>query len=397
MPRSKPTALPLLVLLGALGYEDGKDPPNEWRVFSYGLNSSDKGEFLFDEKAAEMVMAAFAKKGSTLTMDYEHQALAAPRNGQPAPNSCYSWVPQIRTNGEGKPELWATSAKWTDRASGLIRAKEYLYFSPAFETDKSKRVTRIVNMALTNIPALDNLEPLVAASRANDADGDNDGDNMTKCSVCGKGIEDGESVMHASHASMAKLTSIVGLTATAGEIEIAAAVVELSTFRAQVIELTGAKNPVEALGLVGALKAKDGEITALKTQIENDRVKTLSAAFDAVLDEAGKAGKLPPSPEAREKFVKPLLALSGGKVTQEAIDFARNHFAGMEAKVKTDDNGGVSKPDGEGGTVALSAIDLDMCTRTGISGEELVEHKKRVAAGDFKPGKKKPLTTILLA
>jgi phage I-like protein len=394
--RVKATPPPLvLVALGALGYVEGQDPPTEWRIFAYGQNTSDKGNFVFDEVAADAVMAAFAKKGSALTMDYEHQALAASSNGQPAPNSCYSWEPAIRLNDAGKPELWATNAKWTERAAGMIRSKEYLYFSPAFETEKKTgRVLRIVNMALTNIPALDKLEPLVAATQTHHHDGE---DDMKTCKVCGAAINDGDEIMHAGHASMAKLTALVGLTAAAGETEITGVVSELATFRSQVVELTGAKNPVEALGLVAALKSQREEITALKGQIEGEKVKALNVAFDAVLDEAAKAGKLPPSPEAREKFVKPLLALSGGKVTQAAIDFARDHFAGMEAKVKTDDNGGVSKPSGEGGVVALSAVELDMCARTGISGEEVIEHKKKAAAGDFKPGKKKPLATILLA
>lgn len=398
MPR-RTKASPTVALaraIVALSLGAGDEPPSEWQIFSYGVNTSDKGEFIFDEKAAEMVMAAFAKKGSTLTMDYEHQALSAPKNGQPAPNSCYSWVPEVRPDANGKPTLWATSAKWTERATGLIKSKEYLYWSPAFETDKSRRVSRIVNMALTNIPALDNQEPLVAASQL---DPDNDGDiDMKKCTVCGKAFDgDDDDIMHASHASMAKLTAIVGLSATAEDNMVIAAVTERSTFMDQVIQLTGAKNAVEALGIVGTLKSQREEIVRLTTEIETTRVTALNAAFDAVLDDAAKAGKLAPSAEARQKFVAPLLALSGGKVTQQAIDFAKNHFAGMEPKVKTDDNGGVSKPDGEGGTFTLSAVELDICNRTGISGEEVIEHKKRVAAGDFKPGKKKPLATILLA
>lgn len=387
---------------GGYGYDliatDGK-PPTEFRIFAYGVNTSDKGDFLFDEKAAREVMSAFAKKGSALTMDYEHQALNSVVNGQPAPNSCKGWTPEIRQDAAGKPELWATNVKWTERAAGMIATGEYNHFSPAFEADpKSMRIERIINMALTNIPALDNQAPLIAASAGAIT-------MKTTCKICQRALKfgdddgDGDEVMCTDHAVIPKMSAVFGLKADASQSTVIEAATDATHFRSTVIELTGAKNPVEALGIIGTLKGQREEIAALKTKIATDEAASLTKEFDGVLDEASKAGKLAPSPEAREKFVKPLLALSGGKVTKEAIDFARNHFETTEAKVNVSDgngNGG-KKPDGEGGTYTLTAADMEIAALTGVSGVEIIEHKKLQQKGAFKAGFEKPLKHILLA
>ncbi len=377
---------------------DGK-PPTEFRIFAYGVNTSDKGDFVFDEKAAREVMAAFSKKGSALTMDYEHQALNSSINGHPAPNSCKGWTPAIRQNAEGKPELWATNVQWTERAAGMISTGEYNHFSPAFEADpKSMRIERIINMALTNIPALDNQAPLIAASAGAIT-------MKTKCKICQKALKfgdddgDGDEVMCCDHAVIPKMSAVFGLKADAAQSSVIDAATEASHFRSTVIELTGAKNPVEALGIIGTLKSRNDEIVALKKQIADNETTALSKEFDGVLDEASKAGKLAPSPEAREKFVKPLLALSGGKVTKEAIEFARNHFDTTEAKVNVSDGNGSGgkKPDGEGGAFALSVADIEIARRTGVAGVDIVAHKKLEQTGAFKAGIEKPLKYILLA
>lgn len=386
---------------GQPGYDlqpvEGK-APSEFRIFSYGVNTSDKGDFKFDEKAAADVMAAFAKKGSALTMDYEHQALNASINGHPAPNSCMAWTPTIRTDAAGKPELWATNVKWTDKAAGMIAAGEYIHFSPAFEADpKSMRIERIINMALTNIPALDNQAPLIAASAGVIT--------MKKlaCKLCQKSLktptddEDGDEVMCTEHAVIPKFSAVFGLKADASTGAVVEAATEATHFRSTVIELTGAKNPVEALGIIGTLKGQKDEIARLTAKIADDASVALSKEFDAVLDEASKAGKLPPAAEAREKFTKPLLALSGGKVTKEAIDFAKNHFGSVEAKVVVDDGKGGKKPDGEGGNYALTAADMEIARLTGIAGVDIIAHKKLEQTGAFKPGFEKPLKHILLA
>jgi phage I-like protein len=49
----------------------------------------------------------------------------------------------------------------------MIENREYTRISPLFYSDPTRRRSaslRILNVALTNVPALDNVEPLVAAA-----------------------------------------------------------------------------------------------------------------------------------------------------------------------------------------------------------------------------------------
>lgn len=89
--------------------------------------------------------------------DYEHQAMLAEKNGQPAPAS--GWAARFEwRDGAG---LWALNTEWTERAAQMIAAKEYRYISPVLVYDKrTGEVVGLVNAALTNIPNLDDLSPV---------------------------------------------------------------------------------------------------------------------------------------------------------------------------------------------------------------------------------------------
>jgi hypothetical protein len=55
---------------------NGDAPPKEFRLFKAGINETTKGEFIFDAKAAEMVMAACGgARPSTYAIDLEHLSL----------------------------------------------------------------------------------------------------------------------------------------------------------------------------------------------------------------------------------------------------------------------------------------------------------------------------------
>lgn len=85
-------------------------------------------------------------------LDYEHQAMLAEDNGQPAPASGWGTKFEWR-DGAG---LFLLDTQWTARAKQMIEAGEYLYLSPVIAYDqKSGHVTDVINAALTNIPNLD--------------------------------------------------------------------------------------------------------------------------------------------------------------------------------------------------------------------------------------------------
>jgi phage I-like protein len=133
-------------------------PPKEFRIFPAGIVSTMKGDFLFDEAAANAVMASYRQHAVDLTIDYDHHTLSAPM-GVKAVSA--GWFHLAVRNGE----LWATDVNWTLPAAQYLARGEYRYFSPLFDYERgSNRITNLINNALTNTPAMDGIEALVAAS-----------------------------------------------------------------------------------------------------------------------------------------------------------------------------------------------------------------------------------------
>lgn len=148
----------LIKLQQDIGASAGKEPPKEFRIFSFGDNRSTRGTFLFDQQAAKDVLAAHKEHGAELALDYEHASLEDP--APPAGAPAAGWYDlELRDDG-----LWAVNVRWTPRATEYLKNAEYRYLSPAFTADpKTRRVKRLLNVALTNLPAMHDLDPLVAA------------------------------------------------------------------------------------------------------------------------------------------------------------------------------------------------------------------------------------------
>ena len=103
------------------------------------------------DDAAAVVAATRARAGSTdLVIDYEHQSVLAPRNGQPAPAA--GWIRDLEVAGDGAIRA---RVEWTERARAAIEAREYRYLSPVFTHDPTGVVGVILSAALTATPALD--------------------------------------------------------------------------------------------------------------------------------------------------------------------------------------------------------------------------------------------------
>ena len=292
----------------ALG-DDGK-APTRFRIFKAEMNTSTKGNFLFDAKAAEMVMANFAKHGVRLTMDYEHQTLNAQENGKEAPASAYSWKPEVIDG-----ELWACDVKWTEKAANYIEQREYSYQSPLFKTEpKTGRVVLLVNLALTNVPALDDQEPLIAHAASTHAHGD----DPMKCKACKETVKDDDDAFHAECAT-SKLSALSGALGLRADVGTDVAVVEagqLVALRSQLQSLTG-KTGADIIGTISGWKANADEIVALKAKMAADEAVALSAEFEGVLTQAGTDLKVPP---AEKDSLKALILMgTGGKVTKESI------------------------------------------------------------------------------
>lgn len=113
---------------------------------------------------AQRLITAAASKKTDYSFDYEHQTLRAVTNGKPAPAS--AWFKSLEwVEGDG---LYAVGVDWTAAASQMIAAREYRYLSPMFDySPVTGEVGKLINVALTNLPALEELDEgvIAAASR----------------------------------------------------------------------------------------------------------------------------------------------------------------------------------------------------------------------------------------
>lgn len=137
--------------------------PAEFRLFTKGWNATENGKYLFDDAAAKSVMSHAGKWGNDFAIDLEHGMIEV-EAGAPDPTArdARGWCNlELRSDGS----LWATNVRWTSDGAARLSEKRQRYISPAFEADtKTKRVLRLINVAITAIPATHKTPALVAAN-----------------------------------------------------------------------------------------------------------------------------------------------------------------------------------------------------------------------------------------
>lgn len=352
-----------LVATPAYALPDGDAPPTEFKMLSAGVNHTEKGDFVFDAEAAEKCMAFWGGKGVELSFDYEHQSLSDPPIEAPASGW---WTPEVR---EGA--LYATNIRWTERAAKYLSAKEYRYFSPAFNFDQETgQVLRIINCALTNNPAMNNIAPLVRASATTK-------ENDMPCESC-TALTAKLAAKEAECASLtAKLSamedsdkaecSAVGLSVGARPGERLVAVQTIAKLRSDIRVLTGADTDAAALGTISAWKTEAGTVAALKAEHAKAEEVALKAEMDAAIAQGVKDGKLMKADNhpSRVSLLKAVMAFGGGdKVTKDGVAWLKANIEASSKVVKTETEGEV---DAGTGDVALTVAEAADLTRFGLS------------------------------
>lgn len=129
--------------------------PGEFQVLPYGeIDIEDEESAFLDEESMQSIISQFERRGNDMVIDYEHQTL----KGVQAPAA--GWLK--RFVNKGKEGLWAV-VDWTEKAREYMAAREYRYFSPVFWVRKhDRKVLKIDNIALTNDPKINRLQPIVA-------------------------------------------------------------------------------------------------------------------------------------------------------------------------------------------------------------------------------------------
>lgn|GEM_PF-6270313 len=329
-----------------------REVPTEFRIFKAGENPSEKGTFIFDEKAALSVMEQYVALGKPMLLDFNHGTTF----DTPTPEQAIAageFTPEVR-NGE----LWARDVKWSDRAKAFLSAGEYRLFSPFFTHDKDKHVERLVNVALTNLPALNGIEPLVAANANTD-----DEESPMECTACSAK----DAKLNAMDEECKALRAKLGLFEKKDEEDKTKA----TALKMEFVKLTGEESTPAALGAFAAMKTKaDGydKLAAEKAEMETT---ALRSEMTSVLEAGSKDGKV--NAPIRESLEKAVLAMGAGKVSKDGIAWLSAHVKSLPKLVPTKDD-----EHRETASTALTAEVKDMARMAGVKPESIIAAQKQI-------------------
>jgi phage I-like protein len=222
--------------------------------------------FEVDEASLAAMVAAFETRGVDLVVDYEHQSL----KGERAPAA--GWIRELKAEADG---LWAR-VEWTAQAQEYLQNREYRYFSPVLKLNpESRRPEALLQVALTNVPAMKSLAPLVARYGEASQAGVRSLEAL-KAELAGRLGMEGEA---AEETLWLKAGETLGALAQAAGLPQDAPVAEV-------------KAEIEALKARGSLaESLTAEVTALKEQM-------VEGAVRREVEAALLAGKITPAQEA---------------------------------------------------------------------------------------------------
>jgi phage I-like protein len=223
-----------------------------------------------------------------ISIDYEHQTILAPTNGQPAPAAGWMLRFEWRT-GAG---LWA-EVSWTERAKAHILANEYRYISPVILTDKAGNVQGLHNAALVSTPALLGMDAVTAALSAQAASG-NASSPRTTTNALEPAVD------------LSLLITLLGLAAGATSADVTAAITALMSRPAVPTALAAALGLPATADEPTALAALNSRLTtpdastlqtmqALQAQVAALSAQQLDRQVTELVDGAITAGKLVPA------------------------------------------------------------------------------------------------------
>jgi len=261
-----------------------------------------------------------------LGIDYEHQSIHAPKNGQPAPAA--GWITRVYAqDGAIYGEV-----EWTARATEMLKAREYRYISPVFEHDKQGHITRIIGAGLVFDPALS--MPALAGAQLQEYDMDEPKDNHSQ---------------DAYQDLRNRLMEALSLDDAADDSALVAAVEAL---------VSGSAEASAKPGDAAAGDAQTDEIKALTARIDRLQTDYQKAQANEAVEKAIAGGKLPP---AQRDW-----ALS--YAIKDSESFAQ-FVAAAPVILKAVPPGAPGKP-----PPALDATEQAICSAMGLSAEQYRAH-----------------------
>lgn len=300
------------------------EPPTELRVLANGVTETTKGPVLFDKKAGELVLAAYAEHGQDLLpFDVGHGMFNpfSPPDGHKAAG----WFrPEVRSDG-----LWASDIEWTEMGDAALRKREFRFFSPALLQERSSgRISQLLNIALTNLPATKGQRPLVAHAAGEPARG---------------------------NTMLEELLKLLGVSTEAAGLS---RITELLRLLSELRSATGASDDVAVLAAVRGLK---DESVKLAQQVATMQTEKLADQRAGVIARLSQEGKLPPAlhPWAQTQTIESLEAFAQGMPALHTTAAA-------------------PVPAG-GAVVTLSAEEREVARQLGVDPNTILEEKRRAA------------------
>lgn len=326
----------------------GKDPPTELVLFEAGINPTTKGDLLFDDEAAKRTRAAYEDKGQDkLPWDYDHGMMSFVPSAETGKAAGW-WTPEWRDGS-----MVAADIEWTPAADKGIRDKEWLYYSPAVELLPSgledgdpMRVVRVVNAAITNLPATKNQKPMVASE--------------TMPGDTGATNEDRRDIMST------ELLKLLGAETEAGAIGV---VTQLHAHHTALFTALGVDGIEKLLPAVEKLKAKAETATQLAEQVRTLEARQTETEREQLIAKLNDEGKLP---ESLHDWAR-TMDLDGLKNFGDA--------APVHPKYK-----GHEQAEGDTVVVTLSDEDRAEAKRAGLSDKEFAAEKARQLKADREEG-----------
>lgn len=391
---------------------EGDSLPSTFRLFARGWNDTEHGRFLFDDEAAVSVMSAFKARGVDFPIDLEHQMLDA-ASVDPTARDARGWFQLAVISGE----LWAVNVRWTPDGAQRLSQKRQRYVSPAFQADPdSKRVSKIVNCAITAMPATHDTPALVAAS-------------TNGCPLDPSLIKKALDAIEAGD-SAAALEILKGLIATAAGAEpepaddaggqdsgaegTPSAPVEESAApapaaaagdadkkdkqgavaaTARLLRLTSATSVVDAVAMVETFRASHLELETGRQKLAAERKIFESAERRRLAVDMVKSGMAPATVWADDKCVEIKAHLSAMPIedfrafASDVIKSSKSGARGAAPKTPATLNAKGAPVPLEGrdvvtsvGTVTLSADDIRNCEELKVSVATFAENKARMLA-----------------
>ena len=263
---------------------DGNGVPFEWQLFKAGdtpyCQEGRDGCITLTKDDLQKIISYHEKKGEMIPIDSEHYlyALANQKNLDESevlklfPNSVAALGFGILTLDNDALRI---RVKWNPAAYEMLKEKIYKYFSPVLR-GISDGVLRLTSVAMTNTPAINNLDALAASANKTSviSDKTRKGSNMTKLEK-----------------ALLRLTGRDSIALESEGEDIAAVVEENASLIEQVKKLLNLESTATIEEVIAALKAET-EKAASADEKQNELDKLAEAAekqTHAALVEKGKA------------------------------------------------------------------------------------------------------------